>query len=322
MRIAIGMVLGEWDRTNFLKDVPGATWMGVSWNNRLNQGSWLDETADYLRKQDAFLEIALHGICHEYWQDSKMQRSEFHDGEKRMRPEDLVRSHLDAYGILLRQNGFQVFPRLFIPPALYHSFGNGEESIQSLLHDYGIEYVTTRFSRARRYSEPMHPKLTWECGVGILERGLSPVNWDVPASPAIWNDPGPILPLHWGNLLHPDSDRNAEIVDGWAAMMLENTGGVERILSEDLASCWRQAAAWYFAGLRREGRAVIIDLSCLPSLSCFRGTFFLKIQEDRPTNWACTGAEILSNTITSDHIRTLKLLPEMDMQEIVLFLER
>jgi hypothetical protein len=62
MRIALGMVMGEWDRTNFLRDVVGATWMGTSWNNTSNKGPWLDETAHYLRDRSSCLELALHGI--------------------------------------------------------------------------------------------------------------------------------------------------------------------------------------------------------------------------------------------------------------------
>jgi len=318
MRIALGMVLGEWDRTNFLKDVPGATWMGASWDNRINQGPWLDEAADYLQEKKEQFEIALHGICHEFWQDGRMQRSEFHDGEDKMRPKELVRRHLDAYATLLDQNGFKGFPRLFIPPALHHSFGNGKDSIQAVLHDYGIEYVTTRFSRARRYSEPIHPKLTWECGVGILERGLSPVDWDVPASLPVWNEPGLILPLHWGNLLHPDPDSNAEVIDSWTSMILEKTRGIERILSEDLASCWRQAAAFFLARMSREDRKVCLDLRDIPDQACFSGAFFLKIREEKPVDITCIGAEILLDTVTPDRIRTLKLLPEKGRQEIVL----
>jgi hypothetical protein len=317
-RIVLGMVMGEWDRTNFLKDLPGATWMGAEWNNRLNQGPWLDEAADYLNSHSSHLEIALHGICHEFWHNGKMQRSEFHDTDNRMRPAALVRRHLDAYASLLEQNGLTKFPRLFVPPALYHSFGNGEDSIQALLHDYGIRYVTTRFSRARRYSEPVHPNMTWECGVTILERGLSPVDWDVPASPPVWNEPGPILPLHWGNLLHPDPGRNAEIVDAWASLLLEKTAGVERILAEGTASCWRQAGVFFLAEMHRQEETVVIDLGALPDMAAFFGPFFLKIQEEKPMNLICTGAEIIRDEVSLEHIRILKLLPEKGQREIVL----
>src|SRR5512146_1127289 len=69
MKIALGMVLGEWDRANILRGVAGATWMGDGWDNRLNCGSWLDEAAEFLRDQRDWLEIACHGLCHEFWRN-------------------------------------------------------------------------------------------------------------------------------------------------------------------------------------------------------------------------------------------------------------
>lgn len=150
MRIALAMVLGEWDRNNFLRNVPGATWMGCSWDNSANQGPWLDQAAQFLIEHDKYLEIAMHGLCHEYWTDGRMQRSEFHDDKNHMREQAILRIHLDAYGKLLRQNGLPYSPRLFIPPALHHSFGNGDESMQALLYSYGVDHVTTRFDRARQ----------------------------------------------------------------------------------------------------------------------------------------------------------------------------
>lgn len=321
MRIALGMVMGEWDRTNFLRDVVGATWMGTSWNNTINQGPWLDETAHYLRDRSSYLELAVHGICHEYWQDGVMLRSEFHESDGRMRPWDVVKSHLAAFAELFEQNGLPDFPRLFIPPALNHSFGNGDDSIQALLHSFGIDYVTTRFDRARRYSEPVHPHITWECGVGILERGVSPVNWDVAASQPVWQGANPILPLHWGNLLHPDPERNREIVDGWAEMLLAKTAGLDFILAEDLASCWRQAAVFYLADLRQNRNSVTIDLRALPDLACFSGAFYLKVQGRQTGPWGSAGASVVSVKRGADDIHILKLLPEKGEKEVTIFSE-
>ena len=318
MRIALGMVMGEWDRTNFLSGVTGATWMGKVWDNTMNQGPWLEEAAGYLRDHRHLLEISLHGICHEFWQDGRMQRSEFHDQEGRMRPEAIVRSHLEAYGVLLTQNGLPDYPRLFIPPALNHSFGNGEGSMQTLLHAYGLDYVTTRFSRARQYSAPIHPDITWESGVVLLERGLSPVDWDVTASEPVWQGAGPILALHWGNLLHPDPERNGEIVDGWADMLLARTAGLDCILAADLAACWRQAAVYSLADMWQEAGSVIIDLGALPDLPCLSGPFYLKIEQGRPLTIHCSGARILSLENAAGNVRIVTLLPDHGRKRLVL----
>ncbi|MFW2366372.1 MAG: hypothetical protein ACN4GW_08140 [Desulforhopalus sp.] len=320
VRIGLGMVLCEWDRDNSLRDIPGATWMGSHWNNKINQGPWLDETAEYLRSKGDFLELGLHALCHEFWSEGQIERSEFHDRHGTMRSCQVIKSHLDAFGIILEQNGFSEFPHLFFPPALNHSFGNGKESIQALLHNYGIRYVITRFSRARHFTPPRHEKITWECGVGLLERGLSPVPWNVSGSRPNWDFSGPILPLHWGNLLHLDPEKSNDIIDGWAEMLLAGTAGPECILAENYDICWRQAAIFYFGRLSLDSESIIVDLWSLPEdMPNNSGAFYLKVRGCHPTPLRSQGAQIVSDSLDGSNIRTLQLLPEKGMKRIRLF---
>lgn len=320
VRIGLGMVLCEWDRNNTLGGIMGATWMGNHWNNQINQGPWLDETAEYLHHQRGSLELGLHGLCHEFWHEGKMERSEFHDRHGNMRSRQVITSHLEAFGIILEQNGFSEFPRLFFPPALNHSFGNDKESIQALLYDYGIRYVITRFSRSRCFAPPHHEKITWECGVGLLERGLSPVPWNVSSSLPGWDFSGPILPLHWGNLLHPDPQHNNDIVDGWAEMLLAGTAGPERILAEDYETCWRQATIFYFGKLVLDGEYIEIDLQALPEdMPNSTGCFFLKVRGRHSMVVRSREAQIVSERHDDGNIHTLQLLPKKGRKRIRLF---
>jgi hypothetical protein len=318
MRIAVGMVLGEWDRTDFLRQVPGSTWMGAAWDNQANRGPQLEEVAAFLHDNRGFLEIALHGLCHEFWREGRMERTEFHDPDCRMRRPEVVKSHLHAFGVLLEQNNLGGYPRLFIPPGLYHSFGDGDRSMQAILHDFGVDLVTTRFSRARRYQPPIHERLTWECGVGLLERGVSPVAWNVPAAMPVWDDPGPIMALHWSNLLHPDPQRNGEIVDGWVEMLLRQTAGPERILARDAAACWRQSAVSELALCRSDGRSLCMDLRAIPNLECFKGSFHLKISGCGKRAWQCVGGELGVEEKGEDDSVTLSVLPEKGAETVTL----
>jgi hypothetical protein len=316
-RIGLGMVIGEWDRTNLLKDIPGATWMGRHWHNRGNQGPWLDETAEYLRAHQDALELGLHGLCHEFWREGKMERSEFHDSHGIMRPRQVIEAHLDAFFSILAQNGFTEVPRLFFPPALHHSFGNGKDSIQAILQKYGIRYVITRLARAHQFAPPRHDKITWECGVGLLERGLSPVPWHVSASPPTWDFSGPILPLHWANLLHPDPDLNNLIIDGWAEMLLAGTAGKERILADNFDSCWRQAKLYYFGRLSLDAEAVAIDLRNLPKdIPNSSGSFSLKILSNYPVPLLVHGAQVIGDHTERNKMRILQLLPQAGEENI------
>lgn len=316
MRIALGMVMCEWDRTDFLKDIPGATWMGRAWNNQKNRWRSLDRAADYLNAHDHLLEIALHGVGHEFWHNGQMERSEFHDRDGNMRSENIINRHLEAFTRLLDQNHIHGAPRLFIPPALNHSFGN--HSIQTLLRRFGIDYVTARFSRARQFKAPRHPKLTWESGVTLLERGMAPVAWNVAASPPVWIVSQPILPLHWANLLDAQPERNIEIVDPWADMLIAKTSGPDLILAEDTAACWRQAAVYYLAEIKNENNQIVINLGALPRFSSVRGAFYVKIQGQWDGSWCCSGAKIVEQKQVSEDLLTLKLLPEQGEQNVIL----
>ncbi|MDY0222665.1 MAG: hypothetical protein RBR67_16160 [Desulfobacterium sp.] len=316
MRIAIGMAMCEWDRTDFLKNIPGATWMGSAWNNQKNRRYDLDRAADYLNAHDHLLEIALHGVGHEFWNNGQMERSEFHDKNCNMRPENIIVSHLEAFAGLLDQNHILARPRLFIPPALNHSFG--DHSIQPLLKKFGIDYVTTRFSRSRQFKAPRHPKLTWESGVTLLERGNAPVAWDVSASPPVWNNSPPILPLHWANLLHVKPERNLEIINPWADMLLVKTSGPNFILAKDAAACWRQAAVCYLAEIKNENSHIIINLGALPRFSSLQGPFIIRIQNLGDRGLRCEGAKIVEQKKMSKNLFTLELLPEQEEKKLSL----
>lgn len=316
MRIAVAMVIGEWDRNNLLRDVAGATWMGRAWDNRRNQGPWLDEAARYLRCHEHHLELAVHGLCHEFWRDGKMQRAEFHDDDGLMRSREIVVSHLRAYAAILRANGFSGFPRLFVPPALRHSFGNGAASIQAVLGDFGITHVTTRFARARQYTPPVHDQLTWECGVALLERGLSPVVWHQAAAAPVSLPLNPIVALHWGNLLHPDPDCNGEIIERWAQRIVAEAADIGRVMAADADDCWRQAAVCYLGRLRPDQQAVVIDLRHLPSLPALNGPFSLKIRALPPAGWRLSGARIIGRHTDNGGITTVRVQPDPGRSEI------
>lgn len=301
IRLTIGMVIGEWDRTDCLRDVVGATWMGRAWDNAPNRGPWLDEVADYIRSNRKWLEPAIHGLFHEFWQNGRMERSEFHDQENRMRAKANVRSHLAAYRKIMEQNGISPPPRIFIPPALHHSFGNNKESIQAILHEEGIKYVVTDFSRARQYSPPRYDHVTWEKTVILLDRGAAPVKWSEAACAPVWNGEGIVLPLHWANLLHPDPDKNRAVVDGWAEMLQKMTVGMKRMMAEDIEACLRQAALCWFGEMKVDGDGLTLDLSAFPEkLWTLGGPFEVKIRAASIPRLRCSGGSVMVNEANSE----------------------
>ena len=310
MRIVLGMALCEWDLSDFLRDVPGATWMETSWNNQINRGVWLEEAADCLRNNRGLLEIALHGVGHEFWQDGQLYRSEFHDSACRMRSPELIEAHLNAFGELLLQHDLGPFPRTFIPPALKHSFGNGAESIQAILNTYGIQHLTTRFSRARIFSSPLAKHITWEENVLLIERGLSPTPWHVVAAKPEGALKGPIVALHWANLLHADPARNLEVVKPWITAMRESADSRETILAPDLHCCWSQYCHQQLAQLIPEGAGVVVDREKLPSASYKMDKLFLRIEDPDGLQWQVDGGTIVSEMKEGNSVSLLEVAAE------------
>lgn len=317
-RLPLGMVFGEWDQTNLLAAVPGSTWQGTAWNNSRNCGPHMAQTVELINDHPEKLEVGLHGLCHEFWlKDGSMERSEFHDGKGRMRARETAIAHLEACYEILKQHGFHQMPRIFFPPALNHSFGNAQESMQAILYGFGIRHVVTRFERANQFQPPRHKLLTWECGVGLLERGMSPVAWSEFGCLPEWNFSGPILPLHWGNLLHADASRNSEIVDGWVDMLLARTTDGKRVIARDYEACWRQVAVHTFAKLASEEGSVVIDLQDVPEEMPERaGSFTVTLNNELNCGWCVSGANVVSQSDGSEFCTVLELLPDEDGSQI------
>ncbi len=291
MRPLLPFVLAEWDRRNILRKIPSATWMGEEWDNRGNVGPWLWLAADILRKNACHLEIGLHGVGHEYWQSGRMSRSEFHDAHGVMRPESRVVRHLEAFGEILAENDLGPFPEAFVPPALHHSFGNGASGFQEILSRFGVRFVTTIFHRAKAWSKPLHKRLTWECGVLLLERGASPVPWDSVAAKPAFSFDGPILSLHWANLLHPDPAKNIEVVDRWADFIRPANRSFHRMLSSGTAACRTQFAFRSLARITPREKGFEIDIGQLDSLPAktIDRSFHVKIRTAGPDPTERTG---------------------------------
>jgi hypothetical protein len=180
MRVVLGMVLGEWGRTNLLQDIAGATWLGSGWDNHINQGKWLDETARSLCDHQDTLEIAMHGLCDEFWQDGLVERSEFHDSNGAMRSEQILRSHLEAFGTLLATTTCRLGRDCSSPRLCTTVSATVKNQCRPSCMGMALTMWSLIFRGPGNMPHPCMKKLPGECGVGLLERGTSPVAWNQP----------------------------------------------------------------------------------------------------------------------------------------------
>ena len=240
MRIPAGLVLCEWDGTGLLKDLPSATWMGRQWQPPSLDPSKKEKAAAIIADAAAWIEPALHGIGHEYWFNGILDRSEFHTADGSMRPPDDVKKHLEYFFKLMAQNRLDTKIRLFIPPALNHSFGNGDAGFQKIAGRFGIQYVSLVFSRAKCHAAPQYPEVGWENRVVLMDRGQAPIAWNRVAPQPEFDPNQPILPLHWANLLHRDPKKNMQVIAAWIRAIEQKIEENNLIPARDIAQCLTQ----------------------------------------------------------------------------------
>ena len=312
MRPLIAFVACEWDRYDILRKVPTATWMGAGWNNRHNVGPWLDQAARTLNDHREYLEIGLHGVGHEYWEQGQRSRTEFHNIRGEMRPRDHIEAHLNAFGEILEQNGLGPLPKVFVPPGLCHSFGHGDRGIHRILNQHGICYVTTDLAKAKMVRPRQHPLMAWEAGVLIIERGTAPVPWHAIAAEPQFTFDRPVLSLHWANLLDEDIQRNLDVVQRWVDFLKNRLDPMVQMLSPDTATCWSQFVYRSLSRIRQTDDGVAIDLRELRDVpqKTLKTQFFIKVAHLKPVRWRIHGGQIGRVQNQSATIQLLTIRPD------------
>lgn len=266
-QIIAGMVLCEWDRKDLLRKLPTATWMGAQWQSPMKHSPFLDQAAAILNQNPDRVEISLHGVGHEFWENGQMSRSEFHTTWGDMRHRDEITKHMTMFGALLESSGIKApFPRIFIPPALKHSFGQSDSGFQHILSDFGIEYVLTIFDKAKQHAPPKYPNITAECGVTLIERGPAPIPWNTVAPKPDFSFNHPVLPLHWANILHTRPELNNEVVDAWARYIQHGADLHGYLVLPDVTSIITQIIYHMLTRIESDPDGLVLDIS---AIRCF-----------------------------------------------------
>lgn len=295
MRPQAAMILCEWDRTNSLQSLPSATWMGAKWDNPYRHSLFLDEASEMLRLNSKHLEIALHGVGHEFWADGVMTRSEWGDGEGHMRPEHEVRAHIEAFRRIMEENELGPFPKSFVPPAARYQFGV-EKGTAFFLAEAGIHYASPPFNR---YLFKARPPEAVDFGV---DYGILTV--DRPPDRFPWYAVGPVpegevshsvFGMHWPNLLHLDPERNLEVIERWVQFFLSYATRFDGFLGEDTASAFSQLVYHRWALVACDDRQMTLDFKRVDALRArgLQDRFVVKIKAKAPLKLEAHGVTIL-----------------------------
>jgi hypothetical protein len=196
----------------------------------------MEEAAEIIRNNREYFEITIHGLGHEYWEGGAFTRAEWTDSKGQMRPADQVEKHLEFYGRLMDQHNLGPLPASFVPAAFRHCFGKSEGrdiSLAEILLKHGVSYINTPFSSMYNSSSVRGKLFSFDSGVMTIDRGEDQFQWDVFPGDPVALLKGPTCGLHWPNLLHPDPDRNPEIVERWVNYLKPYNDMADMILAPD-----------------------------------------------------------------------------------------
>lgn len=294
MKIPAGFVLCEWDRTQLLRGLPSATWMAEQWKSPFTDIETKEKAAQIIQNGSEYLEVAVHGVGHEFWDQGRMFRSEFHDTKGKMRPRDLVKKHLEYFFRLMASFGLAKAPRIFIPPALHHGFGKGAKGFQTIARSFGIQYIPLVFSRADCSIAPQLPGLGWEEGVLLMERGISQTKWNQVAAPPAFSFNSPVLALHWANILHPDPDRNMEVIYAWSDFLKKGAKENQVVLSRDISACLTQYLNATQSRIYAKEKKIVVFLDWIDKVpaKALADTLFFYLDLSKGVKLRLSGAQI------------------------------
>jgi hypothetical protein len=326
IRPQAAMILCEWDTENILQHLPTSTWMGAKWDNKKWIGPWLEEARDIIKNNRQYFEFTIHGIGHEYWTNGKFTRAEWADRKGIMRKREEVEAHLDFYEKLMKQHDFGPFPTAFVPTAFLHTFGLSEGhtiSMAEVLKRRGVKYINTPYGDMFHVDRVTHGVFGFDNGVITVDRGRDLLSWKSIGEIPKGEIKGPTCGLHWPNLLHPDPDRNGEIVKSWADLLRPYNNKPETILARNSDEFCHQLVHHRCTILKVANDSITFNFSDVDKLSSPIGqkNFILKIESPKELMFEPDNIQLGSdsvNKIDSNFLYTLQLSRIANRKEAML----
>ncbi len=285
MKIQIGMVLCEWSRNNILRKVPSATWLGASWKDSVPIDK-LDYAVSILNENHKHLEICLHAVGHEFWENNIMTRAEWADSNGTMRNQDQVKAHLDVFQGIMKQNQLGDFPVSFIPAAFLHTFG-AKNGIAAILKDYGIKFISMPFESMKKTNKIQNKYFGIDNGIPTVDRGDNGIPW-FETNPNIADKTfeGPICGIHWANILHSNPKKNMNTVALWSEKINFHGQLFDRIIAKDTFDCWTQLVYHCLTDIHFNNNTIYFDFSKIEKMDLpfLNDSFHVKLETTKKIN--------------------------------------
>jgi len=295
-RPTAAMILCEWDRENVCARHPTSTQSGAAWDNSARAGPWSEEAADVFLRRAQHIELALHGVGHEHWEDGVPTRAESYGAKGVKRDWAGLRGHLDCFRAILDQHGLgpeagHRFPIHCVPAAFCYLWDeNDPTDTGALMAAAGVELISTPFSSGgfHRRTPLLAPDGGVDHGLLVIDRGNTGVPWyaldSVPSdvgggisgtdshdttrgvSPRnrgtvrFWS----ICGIHWPNILREDPEENHIAVRRWIDYLRAVAEQPGVMLAANVRECFAQWAYHAFGRVEPTEGGFVLDTTAVP----------------------------------------------------------
>ena len=265
MRILCGFVVGEWDQKNRLACVPHTSKYGANWDMASRIDRRIREARDIILSNQAYLEMALHGLNHMYWDEQgHFSPAEFyqrHGSDYSMLPPDIARQHIETYFQILHDNALTYPVKAFIPPCFFYVYCKENHHLSYILQEYGISYVSTPFGSMKTDGCEKPVTAGVENGIITVDHTHDTYTWDKisPLPPSVYKES--TFGTHWPHFLHYDPTRNDETVDTWIAYFKGYFDLPGMFPAPDFEKAVHQALYQRFTQVQNTEQGFVLDFS-------------------------------------------------------------
>ena len=333
-KVLVALCLGDWDKDNVLRGVVGPTHDPHGWD----RASEIDidkftQYRDTLEGSD-FVEYTIHGLLHGNYDENGKQINETEcfiakkdeDGKtiKELISEECFEEHLDLFDKIYDSWGFKQPLDIFISPCgMGGSTDELIDQVTKILYKRGVRYWTNS-------GFPFDAPLKVYNGVVLTQqRCRIPVRFKCPwnaydINPATFPDVmveekcmnGPMVALHWTNILRFDPKRNFEQVEPWVNYFKGQNEIFGFMTAEGYREAVNQLFHYWFGRASYENGKYVIDLSLVSkeNFEPLKKEFFVSFKKDVEPK-AIDGGEI-SLYDTHNDFNTYKIVYTGDLVEI------
>ena len=281
MKIVCPMVLGEWDKNNYLKDMKYTTYEGPNWNRRDEIDYRYAEKCFEAAENSEYVDYAYHALLHGYYVNGKQiseteyarpaydeKTGTYDESHFEYISTDEMQEYIDIFYKIYNSWGFKKKITSFVAPCGMHTLPEDEETkaFSRVLRDNGFIHWANYWGLLKDTVAVIEGVTFMQksfLGAGWEHYDIDPLTlWDQCTVSRLTTAPGLIpgaMGFHWTNFIRLNPQRNFERLPEWITYFKRQGAIFGQMLGRDFDFACSQAVYSRYAKITVDGNKCVID---------------------------------------------------------------